>query len=62
MSKPFASTADTTAQRSTLEELAPGVYAYTAQGDPNVGAVVLGESLLCVDARATPTAAREWLD
>lgn len=62
MSKPFASTADTTAQRSTLEELAPGVYAYTAQGDPNVGALVLGESLLCVDARATPTAAREWLD
>jgi len=62
MSKPFASTGDTTEQRSSLEELAPGVYAFTAQGDPNVGAVVGRDSVLCVDARATPTAAREWLD
>ena len=62
MSKPFASTGDTTEQRSTLEELAPGVYAFTAQGDPNVGAVIGPESVLCVDARATPTAAGEWLD
>ncbi len=61
MSKPFASTDDTTEQRSTLEELAPEVYAFTAQGDPNVGAVVGPESVLCVDARATPTAAGEWL-
>ena len=61
MSKPFASTGDTAEQRSTLEELAPGVYAFTAQGDPNVGAVVGSDSVLCVDARATPTAAREWL-
>ena len=61
-SKPFASTLDTAEQRSTLEELAPGVYAFTAQGDPNVGAVVGRDAVLCVDARATPTAAREWLD
>jgi glyoxylase-like metal-dependent hydrolase (beta-lactamase superfamily II) len=62
MSKPFASTADTAEQVSTLEELASGVYAFTAQGDPNVGAVVGPESVLCIDARATPTAASEWLD
>ncbi len=61
MSKPFASTGDTTEQRSTLEELASGVYAFTAKGDPNVGAVVGPDSVLCVDARATPTAAGEWL-
>jgi glyoxylase-like metal-dependent hydrolase (beta-lactamase superfamily II) len=59
--KPFASTADTAEQAATLEELAPGVYAYTAQGDPNVGAVVGPDRVLCVDARSTPTAAREWL-
>jgi glyoxylase-like metal-dependent hydrolase (beta-lactamase superfamily II) len=62
MSKPFASTADTAEQRSTLEELAEGVYAFTAQGDPNVGAVVGPDSVLCIDARATPAAAREWLE
>jgi glyoxylase-like metal-dependent hydrolase (beta-lactamase superfamily II) len=60
--KPFASSADTAEQRSTLEELAAGVYAFTAEGDPNVGAVVGADSVLCVDARATPTAAGEWLD
>jgi glyoxylase-like metal-dependent hydrolase (beta-lactamase superfamily II) len=59
--KPFASTADTAQQPSTLEELAEGIYAFTAQGDPNVGAVVGPESVLCIDARATPTAAGEWL-
>jgi len=60
--KPFASTADTAEKRSTLEELAPGVYAFTAEGDPNVGAVVGRDSVLGIDARATPTHAREWLD
>jgi glyoxylase-like metal-dependent hydrolase (beta-lactamase superfamily II) len=59
--RPFASTADTAEQRARLEELAPGVLAFTAEGDPNVGAVIGPESVLCVDARATPTAAAEWL-
>ena len=61
MTKPFASTADLAEQRSTLEELAPGVFAFTAEGDPNVGAIVGSDSVFAVDARATPTAAREWL-
>jgi glyoxylase-like metal-dependent hydrolase (beta-lactamase superfamily II) len=62
MAKPFASSADVEEKRSTLEELAPGVVAYTAEGDPNVGAVIGEEAVLAVDARATPTHAREWLD
>jgi glyoxylase-like metal-dependent hydrolase (beta-lactamase superfamily II) len=61
MAKPFASSADLEEKQSTLEELAPGVVAYTAEGDPNVGAVIGEESVLAVDARATPTHAREWL-
>ena len=61
MPKPFASTADIAEKMSTLEELAPGVVAFTAEGDPNVGAVIGPDSVLAVDARATPTAAREWL-
>jgi glyoxylase-like metal-dependent hydrolase (beta-lactamase superfamily II) len=62
MARPFASSADLEEKRSTLEELASGVVAYTAEGDPNVGAVIGEEALLAVDARATPTHAREWLD
>jgi glyoxylase-like metal-dependent hydrolase (beta-lactamase superfamily II) len=62
MAKPFASSADLAEKRSTLEELAPGVVAFTAQGDPNVGAVIGEEAVLAVDARATPVLAREWLE
>ena len=62
MAKPFASTADLAEKPSTLEELAPGVVAFTAEGDPNVGAVIGPDAVLAIDARATPTAAREWLD
>jgi glyoxylase-like metal-dependent hydrolase (beta-lactamase superfamily II) len=61
MTKPFASAADTGEKRTTLEELADGVYAFTAEGDPNVGAIVGPDSVVCIDARATPTHAREWL-
>jgi glyoxylase-like metal-dependent hydrolase (beta-lactamase superfamily II) len=61
MAKPFASSTDLEEKRSTLEEVAPGVIAFTAEGDPNVGAVIGDDAVLAVDARATPTHAREWL-
>ncbi|HEU4568556.1 MAG TPA: MBL fold metallo-hydrolase [Marmoricola sp.] len=59
--KPFASSADTAAKQQTLEVLADGVYALTAEGDPNVGAIEGEDFLVCVEALATPVAAREWL-
>ncbi len=62
MSRPFASSADLADKTATLEELADGVYGFTAEGDPNVGAIVGSDGVLCIDARATPTHAREWLD
>jgi glyoxylase-like metal-dependent hydrolase (beta-lactamase superfamily II) len=61
MSKPFASSADLAAKEQTLELLADGVYALTAEGDPNVGAIEGEDFLVCFEAMATPTAAREWL-
>ena len=60
-STPFASTADTEPKEQTLETLADGVYALTAEGDPNVGAIEGEDFLVCFEALATPTAAREWL-
>jgi glyoxylase-like metal-dependent hydrolase (beta-lactamase superfamily II) len=60
-SKPFASSADLAEKQETLEILADGVYALTAEGDPNVGAVEGEDFLVCFEARATPVAAREWL-
>lgn len=62
MAKPFASSADLQEKHSTLEELAPGVVAFTAEGDPNVGAIIGNDAVLAIDARATPALAREWLD
>lgn len=62
MSKPFASSADTAPKAETLVTLADGVYALTAEGDPNVGAIEAEDGLVCIEARATPVAARRWLD
>ncbi len=59
--KPFASAGDTAEKEQTLEVLADGVYALTAEGDPNVGAVEGEDFLVCFEALATPVAAGKWL-
>src|SRR5690242_5893973 len=59
--KPFASSADLAEKERSLEVLADGVYALTAEGDPNVGAVEAEDFVVCFEALATPVAAREWL-
>jgi len=62
MSKPFASSADLDEKVETLEVLADGVYALTAEGDPNIGAIEGEDFVVAFEARATPVAARAWLD
>ena len=62
MPKPFASSADLAEKEATLERLADGVFAYTAQGDPNVGCIVGTSAILAIEARATPVMARMWID
>jgi glyoxylase-like metal-dependent hydrolase (beta-lactamase superfamily II) len=59
MSKAFASQADLAEKRETFAELAQGVWALTAEGDPNSGVVVGDDSVLVIDARATPVMAKE---
>lgn len=61
MTKPFASSADLSEKKETLEVLGDGVYALTAEGDPNVGAIEGEDFLVAFEARATPVAARAWL-
>ncbi|NVJ69808.1 MAG: MBL fold metallo-hydrolase [Alphaproteobacteria bacterium] len=61
MAKAFASSADLGEKVETLEVLADGVYALTAEGDPNVGAIEGEDFLVAFEARATPVAAGEWL-
>lgn len=61
VTKPFASSADLSEKTETLEVLAEGVYALTAEGDPNVGAIEGADFVVAFEARATPVAARDWL-
>jgi glyoxylase-like metal-dependent hydrolase (beta-lactamase superfamily II) len=60
-SKAFASVNDLADKQQTLEVVADGVYALTAEGDPNVGAIEGEDFLVCFESLATPTATRRWL-
>lgn len=53
----FASTADLGEKTISFDEIGRGVYAYTAEGDPNSGVVVGDEGVLVFDAQATPAMA-----
>jgi len=55
----FASTKDSADKKISFEELGPGLYGYTAEGDPNSGVVIGDDSVLVVDAQATPAMAAD---
>ncbi|HKR69188.1 MAG TPA: MBL fold metallo-hydrolase [Streptosporangiaceae bacterium] len=60
--KTFASSGDLAEKEQKLEVIGDGVYALTAEGDPNVGAIEGEDFLVCFEAMATPVAARGWLE
>lgn len=63
MSAPsFASSADLAEKRVTFSEIGRGLYAFTAEGDPNTGVVIGDDSVLVVDAQATPRLARQVIE
>ena len=55
----FASTKDLADKTISFDELAPGLFGYTAEGDPNSGVVVGDDGVLVVDAQATPAMAAD---
>ncbi len=55
----FASTKDLAEKTVSFDELAPGLYAYTAEGDPNSGVLVGPDGVVVVDAQATPAMAQD---
>ena len=60
MAKPqFASTADTGEKKVSFDEIGPGLYAYTAEGDPNSGIIVGDDCVMVIDAQATPAMAKD---
>ena len=55
----FASTKDLADKVVSFDELGPGLYGYTAEGDPNSGVIVGDEGVVVVDAQATPAMAAD---
>jgi glyoxylase-like metal-dependent hydrolase (beta-lactamase superfamily II) len=58
----FASAADENEQTARLVELAPNVYGFVGDYDPNCGFVVGDNGVLVIDTRATPRLARQLTD
>ena len=57
----FASAADTREQKPQVRELAPKVYGYISDFDPNCGFIVGDEHVVLIDTRPTPRMARDFL-
>src|SRR5512145_3410352 len=57
--KQFASRGDLVEKKATFAKLADNAYCLTAEGDPNSGVIVGDDGVMVIDARATPSMARE---
>ena len=58
----FASAGDLKEQRPRVQQLAPGVYGYLSDFDPNCGFVVGDDHVVAIDTRPTPSMARGFLE
>ncbi len=59
MSKAFASQGDLAEKTASFTEIGPDLYAFTAEGDPNSGVIVGDDSVMVIEAQATPMLARK---
>ncbi|EUB99238.1 beta-lactamase domain protein [Rhizobium sp. CF080] len=62
MGKKFASQGDLTEKKTTFTEIGRGLYAFTAEGDPNSGVIIGDDSVMIVEAQATPRLARKVVE
>ena len=57
--KKFASQNDLDEKKISFEEIGNDLFAFTAEGDPNSGIIVGDDSVMVIDAQATPSLARQ---
>ncbi len=62
MAKAFASQGDLTEKKISFTEIGDGLYAFTAEGDPNSGVIIGDDSVMVVEAQATPRLAQKVID
>jgi glyoxylase-like metal-dependent hydrolase (beta-lactamase superfamily II) len=62
MTKAFASAGDMADKTISFTQVGEGLYAFTAEGDPNTGVIIGDDSVMIVEAQATPRLARKVID
>ena len=62
MAKAFASQGDMTEKNISFTEVGDGLWAFTAEGDPNSGVIIGDESVMIVEAQATPRLANKVIE
>ncbi len=62
MSKKFASQGDLTEKTISWVEIGPGLWAFTAEGDPNSGVIIGDDSVMVIEAQATPRLAEKVIE
>ncbi|MEM9522960.1 MAG: MBL fold metallo-hydrolase, partial [Pseudomonadota bacterium] len=59
MAKAFASQSDLTKKKIAFQEVGEGIWAFTAEGDPNSGVIIGDDAVMIVEAQATPHLAQK---
>ena len=62
MAKTFASQGDMTEKKITFEEVGRDLWAFTAEGDPNSGVIIGDDSVMIIEAQATPRLASKVIE
>jgi glyoxylase-like metal-dependent hydrolase (beta-lactamase superfamily II) len=62
MSRSFASQGDMTEKNIAFTEVGEGLWAFTAEGDPNSGVIIGDDSVMIVEAQATPRLANKVIE
>ena len=62
MAKSFASQGDMAEKTISFTEIGDGLYAFTAEGDPNSGVIIGDDSVMIIEAQATPRLAQKVID
>ena len=62
MAKAFASQGDLAEKTISFTEIGDGLYAFTAEGDPNSGVIIGDDSVMIIEAQATPRLAHKVIE
>jgi len=62
MSKKFASAGDLAEKQISFTEIGRDLYAFTAEGDPNSGVIIGDDSVMIIEAQATPRLAEKVIE